>query len=73
MMSMNIYEAQANLDTLISDVENGESVIITRDNKPAAVMIPAKWIPHIEKGDKLNFADFLMSIPSEIDNDRNSE
>jgi prevent-host-death family protein len=39
-MQMNIHAAKTHLSKLIEAAENGEEVIIARDNKPAVRLVP---------------------------------
>jgi len=70
MRNMNIREAKAGFSALVDAVEHGESVTITKHGRPAAVIIPldlaAKIVPP-----KPNFADFLMSVPTDVEFKRN--
>jgi prevent-host-death family protein len=41
MTSVNIHEAKTQLSRLIAQVETGEEILICRDGKPVAKLIPA--------------------------------
>ncbi len=45
MKSVGSYEAKTHLPRLLSEVENGESIIITKRGKPIAVLCPAQEQP----------------------------
>ncbi|WP_435656592.1 type II toxin-antitoxin system Phd/YefM family antitoxin [Brucella pituitosa] len=66
MRSMNIREEKAGVSALVDTVEHGETITTTKYGKPAAVIIPldvaANIIPQ-----KPNFAEFLMSVPTDFD------
>ncbi len=40
--SVNVYNAKTHLSQLITRVENGEEIIITRNGKPAAMLVPVR-------------------------------
>ncbi len=45
MKSVGIYEAKTHLPRLLSQVENGETITITKRGKPVAVLSPAQQVP----------------------------
>jgi prevent-host-death family protein len=45
MKSVGSYEAKTHLPRLLSQVEQGESITITRRGKPIAVLSPAQSLP----------------------------
>ena len=45
MKSVGSYEAKTHLPQLLSQVEKGESIIITKHGKPVAVLSPAQQGP----------------------------
>jgi prevent-host-death family protein len=71
MRSVNLREAKASLSSLIDAAEHGESTTITKHGKPAAVIIPLDLAAKILDDKKPNFADFLMSAPTDIEFERN--
>ena len=40
MKTLNLYEARANLSRLVDEAANGESIIIAKDGKPLAALVP---------------------------------
>lgn len=72
MRNMNIRDAKAGFSALVDAVEHGESVTITRHGKPAAVIIPLDLAAKIIEDKKPNFADFLMTMPADIEFERNT-
>ena len=48
-MDVSVAEAESRLPELIRAVENGESVVITRDGKPVAQLTPAPPPPSPER------------------------
>lgn len=71
MRNVNLREAKASLSALIDAAEHGESTMITKHGKPAAVIIPVDLASQLLDDKKPNFADFLMSIPTDIEFERN--
>ncbi len=45
MKSVGSYEAKTHLPRLLSQVEKGESITITKRGKPVAVLSPARQVP----------------------------
>lgn len=72
MRSINLREAKANLSALVDAAEHGESTTITKHGKPAAVIIPLDLAAKIIEDKKPNFVDFLMSVPADIEFERNT-
>lgn len=71
MRSVNVREAKTNLSAIIDAAEHGESTMITKHGKPAAVIIPLDLAFRLLDDKKPNFAEFLMSMPADIELDRN--
>ena len=42
MITVNLREAKSNLSRLLAQVEAGEEIIITRNGKPVARLVPAQ-------------------------------
>lgn len=72
MRSINLREAKANLSALVDAAEHGESTTITKHGKPAAVIIPLELASKIIEDKKPNFVEFLMSMPADIEFERNT-
>ena len=45
MKSVGSYEAKTHLPRLLSQVEKGESITITKHGRPVAVLSPAQQVP----------------------------
>ena len=45
MKSVGSYEAKTHLPQLLSQVEKGETITITKHGKPIAVLSPARQVP----------------------------
>ena len=65
MRHMNIREAKAGFSALVDAVERGKTVTITKHGKPAVVIIPLELAAQIVP-QKPNFAEFLMSVPTDF-------
>ena len=72
MRNVNLREAKANLSALVDAAEHGESFTITRHGKPAAVIIPLDLASKLLDEKKPSFIDFLMSVPADVDFERNT-
>lgn len=72
MKSLNLRDAKTNFSAIIDAAEHGESTMITKHGKPAAVIIPLDLAAKIIEDKKPNFADFLMSVPADIEFERNT-
>lgn len=64
MKTMQLREAKAKLSALVEAAERGETTIVTKNGRPAAVVAPVSE-NHREEG-KPSFAELLMSIPHSI-------
>ena len=68
MKEMQLREAKAKFSALVQAAENGESTIVTKNGRPAAMLVPIGEVqsqrPRTRK--KKNFAELLMSIPHPI-------
>jgi prevent-host-death family protein len=40
--TMNVHEAKTHFSRLLARVENGESIVISRDGKPVAKLVPVR-------------------------------
>jgi prevent-host-death family protein len=49
-MQMNVAEAKAKLSELLAAAEAGEEVLIARDGKPAARLVPVQFKPGFRIG-----------------------
>lgn len=66
MRHMNIREAKAGFSALVDAVERGETVTITKHGKLAVVITPLDLAAQIVP-QKPNFAEFLMSVPTDFE------
>ena len=68
MQQFNIAEAKAHLSERVKKAMMGEEIVIARDNKPLAMLVPiqrpaGKRIPGSGKGQILFMADNFDAIP----------
>lgn len=69
MVTVNVHEAKTNLSQLLKQVEAGEEVIIARNGKPVARLVPARKQgrpqPDVFKGQVLITDSFFDPLPEE--------
>jgi prevent-host-death family protein len=68
MPQFNIAEAKAHLSELVQKAMLGEEIVIARDNKPLAMLVPikraaSKRVPGSGKGQILFMAENFDAIP----------
>ena len=71
MKTVNVHEAKTNLSKLLKQVAAGEEVVIARDGKPVARLLPIverppRRILGIDKGRYAIPEDFNDPLPDEI-------
>jgi prevent-host-death family protein len=44
MKTLNLYEARANLSRLVDEAGNGESIVIAKDGRPLAALVPLAMV-----------------------------
>ncbi len=66
MQSVNMLQAKSNLSRLVESIENGseEEVIIARNGRPAAKLVPVEDIAH---GQRIGVAKGSFVVPDTID------
>ena len=69
MATVNVHEAKTHLSRLLARVEEGEEVVIARNGKPVARLVPAQEQgqpqPDIFKGQALITDSFFDPLPEE--------
>jgi prevent-host-death family protein len=71
MKTLNLYQARANLSRLVDEAANGESIVIAKDGKPLAALVPVAKVAKAPfafgtlKG-KIHLADDTPETDSEI-------
>ena len=72
MKTLNLYEARANLSRLVDEAANGESIVIAKDGKPLAALVPVAAVAKAPfkfgtlKG-KIHMADDTPETDTEIE------
>ena len=66
MRTMQLREAKAKLSALVEAAENGESTVVTKNGRPAAMVVPFEEGVRVPPEKKPSFAELLMSIPHPI-------
>ena len=69
MITMNVHEAKTHLSKLLERVESGEEVVIARNGKAVAKLVPYKVKPRRPgsmKGKIRLHSDFDAPLPGEI-------
>ena len=68
MKAIQLREAKAKFSALVQAAENGESTIVTKNGRPAAMLVPIGEVQArgTRTRKKKNFAELLMSIPHPI-------
>lgn len=72
MRSMRLRDAKASLSAVVEAAERGEATTITKHGRPAAVVMPIEHAGRLYTADKPNFADLLMSIPEDLEFERDT-
>lgn len=70
MKSVGLREAKASLSALVEAAERGEATTITKYGRAAAVVIPVEQARELLKVNRPSFASLLMSIPVDIEFER---
>jgi len=69
MITVNVHEAKTNLSRLLTQVESGEEIIIARNGKPVARLVPvqkpARRQPDVFKGKFVLPDSFFDPLPEE--------
>ncbi|MFO0753560.1 MAG: type II toxin-antitoxin system Phd/YefM family antitoxin [Thermodesulfovibrionales bacterium] len=71
MANVNVHEAKTHLSRLLSRVESGEEIVISRAGKPVARLVPVKEkkgkrIPGTAKGLITLSEDFNEPLPEDV-------
>jgi prevent-host-death family protein len=72
MKTLNLYEARANLSRLVDEAAKGESIVIAKDGKPLAALVPVARVAQApfefgtSKG-KIHIADDTPETDAEIE------
>jgi antitoxin Phd len=66
VQTVQLREAKARLSALVKAAEAGESTVLTKNGRPVAKLVPIDEAPQPVPEKKMNFAEWLMSIPADI-------
>ena len=72
MRTLPLRNAKATLSAVVEAAERGEATIITKHGRPAAAVIPVEAACRLYPADKPSFAEMLMSIPEDLETERDS-
>jgi prevent-host-death family protein len=70
MNTVQLRDAKARLSALVDAAERGEATTITKHGRPAAMLVPIEEGRQLHPEKKLNFGQWLLSIPYEIPYER---
>jgi prevent-host-death family protein len=76
MKAVRLTEAETSLSALVDAAENGESTMITRNGKPAAVISPVSSTAgrrDFSVEENRRFVEHLMKFPGGIEFERNMQ
>jgi prevent-host-death family protein len=68
--TLSLRDAKASLSAVVEAAERGEATTITKYGKPAAVIVPVEDARRLYPTGRLSFADLLMSIPEDLETER---
>ena len=72
MKTLRLRDAKASLSAVVEAAERGEATTITKHGRPAAVVVPLADARRLYPVDKPSFAEMLLSIPEDLDTERDS-
>ncbi|WP_026868537.1 type II toxin-antitoxin system Phd/YefM family antitoxin [Inquilinus limosus] len=67
MKTLRLRDAQARLSAIVEAAENGEATIITRDGRPAAMVVPIEDGRRLYDDDRPSLADYLLDFPGPLE------
>jgi prevent-host-death family protein len=70
MKTLGLREAKATLSAVVEAAERGEATTITKNGRPAAVVVPLKDARRLYPIDRPSFAELLRQIPCAIEVER---
>lgn len=70
MKTMQVREAKAGFSALVEAAQNGETTIITKHGKPAAMIVSVDEGMKLHLEENQNFIDFLMTFPGGVEFER---
>lgn len=70
MKTVQIREAKACLSAVIADAEQGKPTLITRHNRPSAMVVPVSAGERLFPLERPSLADWLLAIPAGLETER---
>jgi prevent-host-death family protein len=72
MRALGLRSAKASLSAVVEAAERGEATTITKNGRPAAVVVPVAAASRLYPVYRRSFAELLMSIPEDIEVERDA-
>jgi antitoxin Phd len=72
MKTLPLRDAKTTLSAIIDAAQHGEPAIVTKHGRPAAMIVPFDQGRRIYPDDRPTFAELLLSIPHEIEVERDA-
>lgn len=69
MKTMRLREARARLSAIVATAEQGEPTIITKNGRPAAMVVPVEGGRRLH-AERPSLADYLLGFPGPLDTSR---
>lgn len=70
MKALPLRKAKASLSAVVAAAERGEATTITKNGRPAAVIVPVEQARRLYPADHPSFADLVLGIPEDIEIER---
>jgi len=68
--TLHLKEARTTFSAVIDSAQHGEPTIVTKHGRPAAMIVPIADGRKLYPDDRPSFAELLLSIPHEIEIER---
>ena len=72
MRALGLRHAKASFSAVVEAAERGEPTTITKNGRPAAVVMPVAEASRLYPVCRRSFAELLMSIPEDIEIERDA-
>lgn len=70
MKTLNLRDAKATFSAVVEAAAHGEPTVVTKHGRPAAMIVPIEEGRRIFPDTKPSFADLLLSMPHELEIER---
>jgi len=70
--TIQLRDAKATLSALVDAAENGETTVITRHGRPAAMIVPIDLAERLKLSERPSLAEFLLSLPANLELERDT-